>query len=164
MAYVDIPTLQRSLVDQLAAIMPSDWDGNESRIDYAFPGVAQQRALHAWFFDARGLSVPSTQSAGRKRRDQTWSMSIMVQAMRPVRTLDDSGLNVGQETVDAAVMEVLGLFDEWIADNPTLGQTSSSDPRVDSAQAESFQLQQGAVANGVGAIGTFTFTFRALPK
>jgi hypothetical protein len=164
MAYVDIPALKRSLVDQLAEIMPNDWEGEPSRIDYAHPGDQHQRRLHAWFFNGRGLSEPATQSAGRKRRDQTWTLTIMVQASRQIGTVDGSGFNVGQEKADAAVMKVLGLLDEWIADHPTLGQTSPTDVRVDSAQVAGFDLQEGVVATGVGSVGTFSFTFRARPK
>lgn len=164
MAYVDVPALKRSLVDQLQLVMPTDWDGNEARIDYAWPGASHQRPLHAWFFNARCLSEPSSMGAGTKRRDQTWELVIRIEAKRQKPAVDGQGRNVGQELADAAVMSVAGMLDDWIARNPKLGQTTAADVPVDYASFASFTLEEGVVDTGVGAVGTFTFTVRIRPK
>ena len=165
MAYADIPTLKRSLVNQLAEILPNDWDGNACRIDYAHPGEKLQRQLHVWFFNARCVSEPGSMGAGRKRRDQVWQLTLMVQAMRKTRTVDPAtSQNVGQEKLDAYVMAVFGAIDEWVADNSTLGQTTNNDVPVDYATVDTFTLEEGISPTGAGAVGTLTISVRIRPK
>ena len=165
MAYVDIPALKRSVVDQLAAIMPQRWDGAEIPFDYAWPGTANQKAAHVWLFNARCVSEYGSLGAGRKRRDQTWTLEIVIEVLREGVVIDPAtGLNVGQELADAAVVEIAGLIDEWIAENPTLGQTTSTDVPVDFATFDTFVLEQGEHATGASARGTVAISVRIRPK
>ncbi|MTA13494.1 MAG: hypothetical protein F2534_12910 [Actinobacteria bacterium] len=164
MAYVDIVALRRSIVAQLAEIMPTNWLGKPVPVDYAWPGSDLQQPLHVWVFSARCESRYDAMGAGTKRRDQTWTVDVVIEAIRKDPTLDRSGRNVMQAEVDAAVMQVFGVIDDWIAADPKLGQTSTSDVHVDFATLTAFTLEQGLPDVGATARGTCTISARIRPK
>jgi hypothetical protein len=164
MAYADIPTLKRSFAAQLEEIMPTDWDGKHVPVDYAWPGTDQQRPLHVWLFNARSTSTPGPMGGRPYRRDQTWALDVVIEGVHKGATLDRSGRNVLQEKVDAAIVQIAGLIDEWVAANPQLGQTTSSDVPVDFASFDSFTLEQGLPESGATARGTCTISVRIRPK
>lgn len=164
MAYVDIPALKRSVVDQLEPLMPLTPDGKQIPFDYAHPGIDHQKMAHVWLFGARCLSVPSTQSAGRKRRDQTWSLTIQIEAIDPGPVVDATARNIGQQRVDALVMEIAGIIDEWVAEYPTLGQTYDYSVPVEWAQVDSITLEEGVRDNGSAAACQVVISARIRPK
>lgn len=164
MAFVDIATLKRSIVDQLAEIMPNDPDGRHIAVDYAWPGTENQKPTHVWLFNARCVSEYGAMGAGRKRRDQVWTLQFVIEHWRDGRTLDGQGRNVLQEKVDATVAEIAGVIDDWIATNPTLGQTAAGDVPVDFATFNGWTLEQGERATGASARGTVDITVRIRPK
>jgi hypothetical protein len=61
-------------------------------------------------------------------------------------------------------VQIAGLIDEWVAANPQLGQTTSSDVPVDFASFDSFTLEQGLPESGATARGTCTISVRIRPK
>lgn len=165
MAYVDIPALKRSIVDQLAAeVLPDGFDGKPIPVDYAWPGIDNQKPVHVWMFNAAVTSEPRAQMSGRKRRDQTVELTIVFEAVKQGATVDRSGRNVLQEIVDAKIAEIAGSIDEWLADNPTAGQTSSSDVPVDWARFDGWTLEQGVLDGGASARGTVRISIRTFPK
>lgn len=164
MAYVDVPALKRSIVDQLAQVLPDGFDGKPIPIDYAWPGTDKQKPVHVWMFNATTASEPRGQMAGRKRRDQTVTLDIVVEVIKQGATVDQSGRNVLQEAVDAKITEIVGVIDEWIADNPTAGQTSSADVPVDWARFDGWTLEQGVLTGGASGRGTVRISIRTFPK
>lgn len=164
MAFVDIVALRRSIAAQLEPLMPANWQGKPVPVDYAWPGSDHQQPLHVWVFNARCESRPDTMSTGTKRRDQTWTIDIVIEAIRKDPTLDRAGRNVLQAEVDSAVVQVFGVIDDWIATDPKLGQTSTSDVHVDFATLTAFVLEQGLPDVGATARGTCTVSARIRPK
>lgn len=164
MSYIDIPRVKRSVADQLAAVLPNDIDGLKVRVDYAWPGAEAQRPVHIWFFGGRLVSEPDGQMSGRRRRDQTVTLPLVIEVQVEGRTLDGQGYNVLQEKADGIVNQIVGMIDEWLADNPTAGQTSSDDVPVDAATFGSFTLQEGLSATGATARGTCEISLRMYPK
>jgi hypothetical protein len=165
MAYVDIATLKRSIVDQLAAIVPDcEVTGQPVPVDYAWPGQDAQRPTHMWLFNARCISEYGAMGAGRKRRDQIWTLQLVIEVQRKGRALDVSGRNVLQEVADRVVIDLAGLVDNWIAGDPKLGQTTSSDVPVDFATFNGYTLEEGVFDGGASARGTVDITVRIRPK
>lgn len=164
MAYDQISRVKRSMVAALAEIMPgSEATGFPVPVHYAWPGAEHQRPLHVWFANARTVSQPSTQRAGRKRRDQTVTFDIIVECRLKGATRDKNGVNVLQEQADAQVEEIVGLIDEWVADNPLLGQTTSDDVPIDWATFDGWTLTHGPESDGCGAIGVVTISYHIRP-
>jgi hypothetical protein len=165
MAYADIPTLKRAIVDQLAAIMPDCPVTNKPvPVDYAYPGQKNQRPTHVWMFNARCLSEYGSMGAGTKRRDQLWTLQLVVEHFRDARAVDGSGSNELQQQIEAVVVEISGLIDQWVATHPTLGQNTPGSVPVDHATFAAFALEQGEHATGAAARGTVDITVRIRPK
>lgn len=165
MAYADIPALKRSIVEQLAEIMPDCPVLNKAvQVDYAHPGANLQRPTHVWMFNARMVSEYGSMGAGTKRRDQVWTLQLLIEHWQAARTIDGSGANELQQQIEAVVVDIAGRIDQWIAANPTLGQTTSGSVPVDHATFAGFVLEQGEHANGAAARGTVDITVRIRPK
>lgn len=164
MAWVDIPRLKRSVVEQLREVMPSLDGWPEIRVDYAYPGEKHQRPVHVWLFNARCVSEYGAMGAGRKRRDQTWTFEVVIEAVHQGASVDGQGFNIGQERADAIVTEIAGAIDDYVATNPTLGQTQSGDVPVDHATFSGFTLEEGQHATGAATRGTCAITIRIRPK
>jgi len=163
MAFNDLPRLKLYLVDQWAQIMPVDEQtGRQVPVDYAWPGD-HQKPTHVWLPNERTTSQPGAQRAGRKRRDQSVSFDVVIECSRTGRTIDPSGRNVLQQTTDIVVSTIAGLLDEWIADNPKLGQTSPGMVPVDFATFDSFESAGGPSPTGVKTIGLCQITYRIRP-
>lgn len=164
MAYDQLSRVKRSMAEALAEAMPNNEStGHPIPVHYAWPGSAKQAPTHVWFVGGRTVSGPSTQKSGRKRRDQTTTFDIVVECNMKGPTLDEFGVNVLQEKADQVVEEIVGLIDEWIADNPLLGQTTSSDVPVDSSRFEGWSLIHGPLDNGCASIGLCTVSYRLRP-
>jgi hypothetical protein len=164
MAYYELSRVKRSMVEALAAIMPNnEATGQAIPVHYAWPGSQRQAPVHVWFVGGRTVSSPSTMRAGRKRRDQTTTFDIVVECNMKGPTLDEFGVNVLQEQADQVVEEIVGLIDEWIADNPQLGQTTSTDVPIDYATFDSSQLAHGPLDNGCASIALCTVSYRLRP-
>lgn len=165
MAYTDIPALKRSIVDQLAAVMPTCLVLNQPvPVDYAYPGHNNQRPTHVWMFNARLVSDYGSMCAGTKRRDQLWTLQILIEHWQAALTVDAAGSNELQQQVEAVVVDIAGRIDQWVAANPTLGQTTSGSVPVDYATFAGFVLEQGEHPNGAAARGTVDITVRIRPK
>lgn len=163
MAYNDQIRLKLYLVDAWNQIMPTDTStGMSVPVDYAWPGV-HQKATHVWMPNQRTASQPGAMKAGRKRRDQTSSFDVVIEASLKGRTLDPSGRNVLQQEADQIVSDVAGLIDEWVADNPTLGQTATGMIPVDYATFDSFNSEGGPTTDGVRTVGICQITYRLRP-
>lgn len=166
MAYVDLPALKRSLVAQLAEAMPRTDDGNQIPVDYAWPGSAHQRRRgHVWLFNARCVSEYGAMGAGRKRRDQVWTFEIVAEVVYDGAAIDPATKrNIGQEQADATVVLIFGTIDDFVAENPTLGQTGAGDVPVDFAMFGGYTIEQGQPDKGASVRGTGTITVRIRPK
>jgi len=165
MAYVDVPTLKRSIVDQLAEVMP-DCPVLSKRVpvDYAWPGQKNQRPTHVWMFNARMLSEYGSMGAGTKRRDQVWTLQLTIEHWRSAVAVDASGSNELQQQIEAVVVDIAGRIDQWIASHPTLGQSTTGSVPVDYARFAGFVLEQGEHPNGAAARGTVDIEVRIRPK
>jgi hypothetical protein len=164
MAYNHLSRVKGSMATALAKIMPTNpATGTAIPVDYAWPGTQRQHPTHVWFAGGRTLSGPSTLKAGRKRRDQTVSFDIIVESRIKGPTVDSNGVNVLQQQVDEIVEEIVGLIDEWVADNPLLGQTTSSDVPIDWATFDSWTLTHGPEDNGCAALAVVTISYKLRP-
>jgi hypothetical protein len=165
MAYNELSVVKRAVVGALAPLMPTDPEtGDRAPIEYAWPGEQLTRPLHVFTANGRTTSTPSTMGAGRKRRDQSVSFDVIIECRRTGETVDGEGRNVLQEQADELVETVAGIIDQWVADNPTLGLTEAGDVPVDYATFDSFTLEHGPLATGVGARGICQITYRIRPK
>lgn len=165
MAYVDMVTLKRVIVDELAARMPEcPVTTRPVPVDYAWPGSDHQKPTHVWMFNARSVSDYASMGAGTKRRDQTWTLTLLIEHYRDGRTVDDTSRNVLQADVDQTVTDIAGIIDDYIATDPKLGQTTTGSVPVDYATFAGFTLEQGERATGASARGTVEITIRLRPK
>ena len=158
MAYNLLTTLKRGLVVELAQILPSD-----TVVEYAWPGSKYQKPVHVWTANGSTVSQPSTMRAGRKRRDQRVTFDVIIECYETAKTVDAQGVNVLQEVADEKVETIAGLIDEWIADNPLLGQTTTSSLPVDYATFDGFTLTHGPTDTGCAARAVCTISVRLRP-
>jgi hypothetical protein len=163
MAYDQARRVKHTMIAALAELLPADdATGQPVPIDYAWPGKAQ-RSTHVWFVGARTVSEPYAMRAGRKRRLQATAFDIVIEAHLQGATLDAEGRNVLQEQADEIVEEIAGIIDEWVADNVTLGQTTTGSVPIDDASFDSFTLTHGPVDTGVVSVGVVTISYRLRP-
>jgi hypothetical protein len=164
MAYDQARRVKQTMVEALAAVMPTDPETGESvPVDYAWPGTNHQQVCHVWFVGARTESTYGGMRAGRKRRDQVTTFDIVIERKLLGQIVDGDGVNVLQAQADELVEDVAGVIDEWIADNVTLGQTTASDVPVDYGSVVSFVLTHGPIDVGVMSVGVLTVQYRLRP-
>lgn len=165
MAYVDPVALKLVLVDQLSEVMPNAAGEQPIPVDYAWPGPAlQRRTGHVWLFNARCVSEYGAMGAGRKRRDQVWTFEVVAEVVHEGEAVDGSGRNTGQAKADATLVAIFGAIDDYVATNPTLGQTTTGDVPVDFATFDGYTIEQGQHATGASVRGTGVITVRIRPK
>lgn len=164
MAYDQLWRVKTSMATALAEVMPNDADtGRPVPVHYAWPGHDHQKVTHVWFAGGRKVSEPGAQRAGRKRRNQTTTFDIVIECHLTGKTLDANGENVLQVRADEIVEEIAGVIDEWVADNPLLGQTTSSDVPVDWSTFDLFTLVNGPESTGCASRGICTISYHLRP-
>jgi len=165
MGYNHLTTVKLAVAAALEPLMPTDPDtGQAIPLDYAWPGPELKRSTHAWLANGRTVSTPGSLSAGRKRRDQQVSFDVIIECVLVGETVDTEGRNILQQVADARVEEVAGIVDQYVADNPLLGQSQAGDVPIDYATFDSFTLSSGPLADGVGSTGVCQITYRIRPK
>lgn len=168
MAYDRPSKVRRDLVTAWRKIMPVD-PATSARVpvDYTWPGQ-YQKPLHVWFLRARRESEPGSMGrspSGLSRRDQRTSLQFVVECRLTDKVTNDDGVNVLQEQADAKVEQIVGLIDEWISKNPTLGQTTSADVPVDYGVFDVMETEQGLLEHaGVASRALCTITYRIRPR
>jgi hypothetical protein len=165
MPYNELRRLKLFLVDAWAeSVMPVDPATDRLvPIDYAWPGP-YQKPTHVWFYNGRVESDYGPMGAGTKRRDQTVTFNAVIECTRVGKTVDAEGRNVLQQQADEMVEMIAGRIDQWVAQNPTLGQTVAGMVPVDFARFQSFELAGGPTTNGVGTTGLVQISYRTRPK
>jgi hypothetical protein len=94
------------LVELLAARLPPD-----VQVSYGWPG-ADMRDEAVWVGACRGPVTVADLRAGRKTRDDTFTLDVHFMAGRPGQTA---------QTADERVEELYWALEDLLADDPTLG-------------------------------------------
>lgn len=170
MAANQVVTIKQALVTAWAAILPNiDGTAQPVGVDYSWPG-SRQRLEHVWFYGARTEVTDVVVKAGRRWRDVTTSVDVVVEVSRKGKQVDDTTAVVLQPVVDERCDYLLGLIEEWVADNPTLGYGAgtSSDGlnsfAVQGALIESVDFEHGPIENGCAARNIARLTYYARIK
>lgn len=158
MAGDPIVQVRQQLVSGLAALMPAITGGTQPvPVNYSYPGQAQERE-HLWFNGGlTPMSIPSMK-AGRKRREVTTSLELIVEVMMVGRGLDAQGANLLQVTADERREELVTIVSEFLADDPLVGFT---DRTIDWCELTQIDRSEGPTENGVGSRAVLTLTYHA---
>jgi hypothetical protein len=168
MAQNQIIPVKQALVAAWSAILPQI-EGSSTPVgcDYSWPG-AKQKAEHIWFYGARTQVTDVALKAGRRWRDVVTSTDVVIEVSRKGKQTDETSAVVLQPVVDERCDYLLGLLDEWVADNPNLGfgpGTSTDNTfAITGALIEAHDFEHGPIENGCAARNIARLTYYARVK
>jgi hypothetical protein len=101
-----VPAVRSALVALLEVALP------DSQVSYGRPADAALQRECVWVGAARGADRIPVMKAGRKCREQSYSVQVIVWVAMPSGQQDDA---------DARAFEVLTVIEGLVADDPSLG-------------------------------------------
>lgn len=168
MAQNQIIPVKQALVVAWSAILPQI-EGTATPVgcDYSWPG-AKQKAEHIWFYGARTEVTDLAIKAGRRWREMVTSLDVVIEVNRKGKQVDQNASVVLQPVVDERCDYLLGLLDEWVADNPTLGfgpgTTADNSFAITGALIDGHDFEHGPIENGCAARNIARLTYHARVK
>lgn len=170
MAWNQLVAVKRNLVRELAKVIPaSDESGNPvAGIDYSWPGKMQLDE-HIWFYGGEHSIDDPVVKAGRRWRDVTSSFDLVIEVRRTGQTIDSDDRITLQADCDERCDYLLGLCDQWIADNPHLGfgpdpDAVDNDFVITGSLIEAVRFEHGPIDRGCAALNVARVTYYARIK
>lgn len=169
MAWNQLVAVKRNLVTEFAAIMPvSEETGGAVGVDYSWPGKMQLDE-HLWFYGGEHAISDPVIKAGRRYRDIVSSFDLVIEVRRAGATVDpDDGTTDLQSECDERCDYLLGLCDEWIADNPHLGfgpgTSTDNEFTITGSLIEAVRFEHGPTDRGCAALNVARVTYYARIK
>ena len=168
MAQNQIIAVKQALVAAWNEILPTiESTGTPVGCDYSWPG-SKQRLEHIWFYGARTDVTDIAIKAGRRWREMVTSLDVVIEVSRKGKQTDETSAVVLQPIVDARCDYLLGLLDEWVADNPTLGfgpgTSADNSFAITGALIDGHDFEHGPIENGCAARNIARLTYYARVK
>ena len=169
MAWNQLVAVKRNLVTEFDGIMPGPTEtGSPSGgVDYSWPGKMQLDE-HVWFYGGEhSISDPAIK-AGRRWRDVVTSFDLVIEVRRAGPTVDTDDRVTLQAECDERCDYLLGLCDEWIADNADLGfgpgTSTDNEFVITGALIEAVRFEHGPTDRGCAALNVARITYYARIK
>lgn len=107
-----IPAVKAALVELItAALATAGANGGPVQVSYGWPGTVGEREL-VYAGNVEGRHEPGPMTGGRKRRDETYAVEIVVEVVQPRGTA---------AAAEDRAFELLTAVEDTLANNPSLG-------------------------------------------
>lgn len=110
--------------------------GSDVRVDGAPPGEDKLERDNVYLGDVRGEHTDAAMKAGRRWRDESYSIDVVVWTLRP-------GAEVSE--AKAAAVDLWETVENVLADNPTLGVEGVTGAGISEFEVSAMMNPNGAV-------------------
>lgn len=141
-----IPAVRTAFADALTT--NSSVGGSGVQVSRGYPGESFIERESVYIDRITGAHAIANIKAGRKQRDETYAMTVVVAVVEDTGTVAD---------VEDRAFELLAEVEDWLADDPSLGDVDG----VVHATAGDFRLFSDMTTNGAACVIEFDINVAA---